>query len=49
MAGRLPSKRLGDYEVVSWLATGGMAEVYLARRQGAYGFQKHVALKCILP
>ncbi|MCC6644076.1 MAG: serine/threonine protein kinase [Polyangiaceae bacterium] len=49
MTGRLPAKRLGDYEVVSWLATGGMAEVYLARRQGAYGFQKHVALKCILP
>ena len=42
-------KRLGPYEIVEWLATGGMAEVYVARRTGAYGFTKSVALKRILP
>ena len=42
-------KRLGPYEIVEWLATGGMAEVYVARRSGAYGFTKTVALKRILP
>jgi serine/threonine-protein kinase len=42
-------QRLGDYEIVQWLATGGMAEVYLARRRGARGFTKQVALKRILP
>lgn len=41
--------KLGDYEIVQWLATGGMAEVYLARRRGARGFTKLVALKRILP
>ncbi|MCS6900826.1 MAG: protein kinase [Myxococcales bacterium] len=42
-------QRLGDYEILQWLATGGMAEVYLARRRGARGFTKQVALKRILP
>ncbi len=40
---------LGPYELVRRLATGGMAEVYLARRAGPHGFQKLVALKRILP
>ncbi|HEY2365484.1 MAG TPA: serine/threonine-protein kinase, partial [Polyangiaceae bacterium] len=31
------------------LATGGMAEVYLARRAGPHGFAKQVAVKRILP
>jgi eukaryotic-like serine/threonine-protein kinase len=44
-----PLRRLGSYELVQWLATGGMAEVYVARRLGAYGFTKSVALKRILP
>ncbi|RYE93287.1 MAG: serine/threonine protein kinase [Myxococcales bacterium] len=42
-------QRLGDYEVVQWIATGGMAEVYVGRRRGARGFTKQVALKRILP
>jgi serine/threonine-protein kinase len=42
-------KKLGDYELVRHLATGGMAEVYLARRDGPHGFSKTVALKRILP
>jgi serine/threonine protein kinase len=40
---------VGKYEVVSRLATGGMAEIYLARATGIEGFQKHVVLKRILP
>ncbi|WP_394848971.1 serine/threonine protein kinase [Pendulispora brunnea] len=41
--------RLGPYELIERLATGGMAEVYLARRAGPRGFQKLVAVKRILP
>lgn len=41
--------KLGDYELVRRIATGGMAEVYEARRPGARGFAKRVALKRILP
>src|ERR1700733_3577497 len=41
--------RLGPYELVERVATGGMAEVYLARRAGPHGFQKVVAVKRILP
>jgi eukaryotic-like serine/threonine-protein kinase len=40
---------LGPYELLQRIATGGMAEVYLARRAGPHGFQKHVAVKRILP
>jgi serine/threonine protein kinase len=41
--------RLGPYELLRRIATGGMAEVYVARRAGPHGFQKTVALKRILP
>ena len=41
--------RLGPYELLRRIATGGMAEVYLARRAGPHGFQKIVAVKSILP
>lgn len=41
--------RLGPYELLRRIATGGMAEVYLARRGGPHGFQKFVAVKRILP
>src|SRR5580658_7248692 len=41
--------RLGPYELIQRIATGGMAEVYLARREGPHGFQKIVAVKRILP
>ena len=40
---------LGPYELMQRIATGGMAEVYLARRAGPHGFQKVVAVKRILP
>jgi eukaryotic-like serine/threonine-protein kinase len=42
-------QRLGDYELVRKLATGGMAEVYEARRLGPHGFAKRFAVKRILP
>ena len=41
--------KIGAYEIERRIATGGMAEVYLAKRKGPYGFAKRVALKQILP
>jgi serine/threonine-protein kinase len=38
---------LGPFVLLRRLAAGGMAEVYLARRAWARGFEKTVALKCI--
>jgi eukaryotic-like serine/threonine-protein kinase len=37
--------RVGRYEVLLPIASGGMATVYLARSQGARGFTRDVALK----
>ncbi len=42
-------KRLGRYEVLGLLATGGMAEVHLGRLMGPSGFERVVVLKRILP
>lgn len=41
--------RIGPYEIITRLATGGMAEVFLGRRTGPHGFEKYVAVKRILP
>jgi serine/threonine protein kinase len=41
------SESTGRYEIISSLAAGGMAEVFLARVSGAAGFSKLVALKRI--
>lgn len=43
------ARTLGPYRIERRLATGGMAEVYVAQRLGPHGFQKRLALKCILP
>jgi len=43
----LPS--IGKYQLLRKLATGGMAEVYLARAAGPMGFEKLVVLKRVLP
>ncbi|HEX8112189.1 MAG TPA: serine/threonine-protein kinase, partial [Kofleriaceae bacterium] len=40
---------LGDYEILQRLRIGGMATLYLARRHGAAGFSRLVALKMIHP
>lgn len=42
-------KKLGPYVIDRRIAAGGMAEVFLAKRQGAYGFSKRTALKRVLP
>jgi serine/threonine-protein kinase len=41
--------KLARYEVLGRLATGGMAEVWLARTVGIAGFEKLVVIKTILP
>ena len=40
---------LGEYEIVARLSSGGMASLYLARRKGAAGFSRHVAIKVVHP
>jgi hypothetical protein len=42
-------ERLGAYELIGRIASGGMAEVYLARRSGLMGFEKFLVVKRILP
>jgi eukaryotic-like serine/threonine-protein kinase len=42
-------RQLGPYEVIRQLGAGGMAEVHLARRFGASGWEKIVALKLLRP
>ncbi len=41
--------QLGKYQLIRRLATGGMAEIYLARATAIEGFEKIVVLKRILP
>jgi serine/threonine protein kinase len=37
----------GRYKLLRKIADGGMAEIFLARLEGAQGFHKHVVLKRI--
>ena len=41
--------RLGKYQLIRKLATGGMAEVFLAKTDGPMGFEKLLVIKRILP
>lgn len=45
---KLP-RRVGRYDVVGMLATGGMAEILLGRVRGPRGFERPVVIKRILP
>ncbi len=45
----MAERPLGPYLIEERLATGGMAEVFVAKRVGPHGFFKRVALKRILP
>jgi serine/threonine protein kinase len=45
----VPRTQLGRYRILRHLATGGMAEVYLARTSGPHGFARHVVVKRIRP
>lgn len=42
-------QRIGRYELIAEIASGGMATVYLARLSGVGGFQRNVAIKCLHP
>jgi serine/threonine-protein kinase len=48
-AGSEGERQFGPYRLVRRIATGGMAEIHLARKPGFEGFEKHVALKMIHP
>ncbi len=44
-----PSAQLGKYSLTRHLATGGMAEIWLAEQAGPGGFNKELVIKRILP
>lgn len=41
--------RIGRYQILGLLATGGMAEIFLARQEGPTGFERPVVVKRVLP
>ncbi len=43
------ARKLGGYRLIAPLATGGMAELFIAKTAGVSGFEKQVALKVIHP
>jgi serine/threonine protein kinase len=45
----LVGQRVGRYTVLSHLASGGMAELYIARQEAMGGFEKQVVLKILQP
>jgi serine/threonine protein kinase len=42
-------RQFGPYRLTQQIATGGMAEIHLAKTKGIEGFEKYVALKMIHP
>ena len=49
MTAAAEQQEFGRYTLVKKLATGGMAQIWLARQTGIQGFQKLVVVKKILP
>ncbi len=49
IGGQAAPARLGRYELLARIATGGMGEIFLARLEGAAGFEKLYVVKRILP
>lgn len=49
LMGMAARHRVGGYRIIRKLAVGGMAEIFLARLEGAHGFTKYVVLKRLLP
>jgi serine/threonine-protein kinase len=45
----LTGRQVGRYSVVRHLASGGMAELYIARQEAVGGFEKPVVLKVLQP
>ncbi len=45
----MSTQAFGKYQLIKKLATGGMAEVWLALQTGIEGFNRHVVVKRILP
>ncbi|EPX64008.1 serine/threonine-protein kinase Pkn6 [Cystobacter fuscus DSM 2262] len=43
------TRQVGKYQLIRKLAVGDTAEVFLAKAAGPWGFEKTVAVKCILP
>ena len=43
------SKQFGKYRLIAHLATGGMADIYLASQTALAGFEKLIVIKRILP
>jgi serine/threonine protein kinase len=43
------NEKLGKYMLVRHLATGGMAEIWLAEQEGPGGFNKQLVIKRVLP
>jgi serine/threonine-protein kinase len=43
-----PGRKVGRYALLAKIATGGMAEIHLARQEGLKGFEKVVVIKKIL-
>ncbi|MCX7807465.1 MAG: serine/threonine protein kinase [Deltaproteobacteria bacterium] len=42
-------KHIGGFEVIKHIRSGGMAALYLARKQGPGGFERYVAIKVVHP
>ncbi len=45
--GRVHRKRVGRFTVTSHLASGGMAELFIARQEAVGGFEKDLVLKML--